>query len=979
MVNDLKIKKYLIITFCLVFCTLASFAQDCGQYSYNRNGEIYFSDNSAGDNNGALINTATDITFGRYNSPLPGLTYDWKLYDPNGTLLKSGNNVVFSITLTKLEKYKITLRVSDSDGCTNYEKTITSRDPNNCIIPSKDRFDNQVALYLSDYRGVEVNTETTLSIGYVSGYSESNFTFDWKAYNSNGVLVSSGIQSSFTITFPNIEEYKVELVLKDLNGCITTYTKLVTPLSKCDFNTDDRMGYITNDVSTYNELSVNKDQTADMYFVPYNSSENFTYKWDVLNSKGISVASSNLGVFPLTLDKGGKYEIHLIVKDTVKGCEREFIDELQCIIDNSCTTTNPKSQKVKELYEDLLVSLLARSIQGETDEQINTSAPSAEFIALKPYITNGPKDKIYNYVSTSRNYTEVNGREKIFGARFSFSPNREYDVNAIIGWGIGYDPKKTTLTNLKTTIRDSIYTDLSQYISSEQFIKSCKSRHSGGGRMSKKMDLTSLDYCDFGAEIRHIDFCPGEVSTCDPAIIGSIITPRQSVFTVGDSKFTFDTFNTNLTYTWSVISEDGEILDTSIPGIDIKTYTYKFKYEGSYIIKAVLKDQTGCTATFTRYISASDSHCANSPYGFKFETDEPNLIYTWTAAKENGDIVITETNTTGLFIFTPTASGHYEINLSTSGTENCDTVFTKDIFIASCGGFVSCTKDNPLTPRVHTLFMDLITKLVSTPNGTDVNAYAQNEIAAFVPYTLGNGGKIYKFVNTNTYISFSFSDETSKSDVTLPKSATGTITSIDLGKFYNSQETTTVSTNYSDGTYNMTNGNVENINFCPSQECTPLVGTISIVKRNANATKPASTVLPTKTYQYEGIWLSNATQQPEVNAWVDYKDASGVLKRTLIGAITHGCKEITASSIVNTNGVDVCSDCQELHVESRDTELCYNVTYLDCSGEIKTLVTDTTTAFPGKRIISAVQQGCNSTDPPPTDSSKMSTSNRTKI
>ncbi|KQX15082.1 hypothetical protein [Flavobacterium sp. Root420] len=845
---DLKIKKYWIITLYMVFCTLTSFAQDCAQYSYNRYGEIYFSDNSDGDNNGTLINTATDITFGRYNSPLSGLTYDWKLYDINGSLIKSGNTINFSITLTKLEKYKITLRVSDSDGCTNYEKIITGRDPNNCIIPSKDRFDNQVALYLSDYRGVEVNTETTLSIGYVNGYSASNFTFDWKAYNSNGVLVSSGIQPSFTITFPNIEEYKVELELKDLNGCITNYTKLVTPLSTCDFNTDDREGYITNDITTYNELSVNKDQTANMYFVPYNSSENFTYKWEVFNSKGISVASSNLDIFPLTLDKGGKYEIHLIVKDTVKGCDRKFINELQCIIDNSCTTTNPKSQKVKELYEDLLVSLLARSIQGETDEQINTSAPTAEFIALKPYITNGPKNKIYNYVSTSRNYTEVDGREKILGARFSFSPNREYDVNAIIGWGIGYDPKKTTITNLKTTIRDSIYTDLSQYISSEQFIKSCKSRYSGGGRMSKKMDRASLDYCDFGSEIRYIDFCPGEVNTCDPAIIGSIITPGQSVFTNEDAKFTFDTFNTNLTYTWSAISEDGEIINTSEPGIDIKTYTYKFKYEGNYVIKAVLKDETGCSVTFTRYISASDTHCANNPYGFKFETDQPNLIYTWTAAGENGTIVRTETNTTGLFIFTPTIPGNYDISLSTSGTENCDTVFTKHISITSCGGSVSCTQDNPLTTRVHTLFIDLITKLLSTPNGTDVNIYAQNEIAAFVPYTLGKGGKIYKFINTNTYISFSFSDDTSKSDVTLPKSATGTITSIDLSRYYNSQAITSVITNYSDGTYNLASGDVENINFCPSQECTPLIGTISIVKRTANTTKPVSKVLPVKTY-----------------------------------------------------------------------------------------------------------------------------------
>jgi len=947
------------------------FRPDC-TFSWNRDGEIYSPNDIYGNKEGILINTVSTFTFGRYRAPIQGLTYEWKLYDANGVVMQSGNTINFTVTVTKLENYKITLSVSDYNGCTSYEKTLIAKDPNDCIIPSKDRFNDQVSIQLNDYRGAAVGVETTMGIGYVNGYTESNFTFIWKAYNANGVLIGSGNQPRFLITFPSIEEYRIELELKDNAGCKTYYTKLITPLTYCEFSNDDRYGEISHS-------EVNLNETNDITFYPYYSSENFTYHWEVVNSKGVSIISSDLDTFPLTLSVGGNYEIHLTVKDIVNGCEREIIQDLQCIIDNSCTNTNPKSEKVKALYEDLLVNLISRSIQGETDAQINASAPTAEFLALKSYITNGSKDKIYNYVSTSRNGTELNGREKIFGARFSFSPDREYDVDAIIGWGVGYDPKKTTLAQLKAIVKDSVYTDLSQYITSEEFITSCKTRYSGGGKMSKMMNRSSLDYCSFGSQIRHIDFCPGEVNTCDPAIIGSIITPGQSVFTNENAKFTFDTFNTNLTYTWSATTEDGEVLNTTEPGIDVKTYTYKFKYEGGYIVTAVLKDQSGCTATFRRYIAARDTHCANAPYGFKFETDATNLNYTWTAKDTNGNIVSTATNTTGLFTFTPTLPGNYNIEVTTDSGEICETVFSKYVEIISCQGSVSCTQDNPLTSRVHTLFINLINKLVSTPNGTDVNVYAQSEIAAFVPYTLGKGGKIYKFVNTNTYISFSFSDDTFKSDVTLPKSATGTITSVDLSRFYNAQAITPVTTNYSDGTYNITSGDVENINFCPSQECTPLVGTITIVKRTANATKPASTVLPTKTYKYEGIWLSNATQQPEVNAWVDYKDASGVQKRTVIGAVTNGCKEIIASSIVSTNGVDVCSDCKELHVESQNTELCYNVTYLDCSGQIKTLVTDATTVFPGKRIISAVQQACNSTSPPPVETSKTTTSTSSRI
>ncbi|MCV9932950.1 hypothetical protein OIU80_11725 [Flavobacterium sp. LS1R47] len=208
--------------------------------------------------------------------------------------------------------------------------------------------------------------------------------------------------------------------------------------------------------------------------------------------------------------------------------------------------------------------------------------------------------------------------------------------------------------------------------------------------------------------------------------------------------------------------------------------------------------------------------CAKEPISFVFETISTNLNYTWTSTNALGVIVHTETNTTGLYTFTPELAGEYEIKLMAEGAVNCETLFSKTINIENCLPFVSCTKSNIHAPEIQRLFISLITKLVSTPNGTDANTYAKKEIAALSPYTTASSVKIYNFSNTSTAISFSFSKTAIGNDVQLPKSLSGTITDIDLRKYTAALAKNTVAINYSDGTTN-SNGYVQNIDFCPNE------------------------------------------------------------------------------------------------------------------------------------------------------------------
>lgn len=835
MVQNLNIKKYWITSFFMVFCSFISFAQQC-QYDYSRNGEIYFSNPTYGDKNGVFLNTNTLVTFGRNGSSLPSLTYDWKVYDSNGNLVQTGDYLYFNMNITKFETHKLTLRVTNYSGCTTYEKTITPRNENVCIVPTQERFDGQLNIE-EYYPGFPVDMDIELHLNNPSGYNESNYTFSWKLYNAAGTVIATSSLARFPVKFPIIEEYKAEVEIKDLRGCTTTYTKMITPIDKCIVTDNERSGYIVTDNESYDGY-VYPNETHEFYFSPYSKpADSFTYKWELLNSKGISLGISHDLVYPVTIIEGGYYTLKLLVTDPERGCSTEHISEIQCLITNSCTNSNPKSEKVKKLYEDLMVSLLSRSIQGETDEEINASAPTAEFIALKPYITNGPKDKIHNYVSQTAYGGEVTKMtaQKIKGARFSFSPEREYDVEVLVGWGFNYDPKMTTVGSLKSAIRDSLYTDLSQYMNADDFIRSCRNRYDQGGKKAKKSAFPNLDYCDFGSQIRYIDFCPGTDNNCDPEIVGNITTNPQYFNTRYGFLMGFNTTLTNLKYTWKILSETGEEIGGSQPDI-AGAYSFDFTKGGDYVIKLIVKNETGCTTTFVKEIEVFDSYCTNEANTFVFESAETNLTYNWTVADFQGNVLYSSGNTNNRYTFTPSFGGYYEIKLSTSGQYNCETVFSKKIYVDNCSAPISCTVTNPLTVKVHQYFIDLINKMVNAPNSIDINVYAKAEIAALAPYISGPDAKIYRFVNNSDSVFFSLAADHYQADVSIPKSASGTISGIDLSEYQTSIVKTRVITNFSGGTNNTFAGFVSNINFCPLADCTPITGVINIVKRGTAST-----------------------------------------------------------------------------------------------------------------------------------------------
>lgn len=119
-------------------------------------------------------------------------------------------------------------------------------------------------------------------------------------------------------------------------------------------------------------------------------------------------------------------------------------------------------------------------------------------------------------------------------------------------------------------------------------------------------------------------------------------------------------------------------------------------------------------------------------------------------------------------------------------------------------------------------------------------------------------------------------------------------------------------------------------------------------------------IFPTQSFYYQG---SSIVVNPQINCWVDYLDANGVQNRFIVGALSNGCQEIVASSIVATNGVSVCSPlaCREttissvLLIQGETTD----VVYIDCNDVLQseTITYPDQIVVCAKRVVSISSNG----------------------
>lgn len=180
------------------------------------------------------------------------------------------------------------------------------------------------------------------------------------------------------------------------------------------------------------------------------------------------------------------------------------------------------------------------------------------------------------------------------------------------------------------------------------------------------------------------------VINCTPKT-GELKLPTQQVF-VGESvNFLFEqTAGTVisgelLSYKWSLTDGSGQVLNSTTTAVG--AHSFIFPSDGKYTVKVVVTGADGCEATFTQDLTIlPEKKCLNENLSFSFETRSPNLSYVWTSTNAAGIVVNTSpASTSSLYDVSFAIAGDYTISMvATDTVTQCFETFTKKVTIDSC-------------------------------------------------------------------------------------------------------------------------------------------------------------------------------------------------------------------------------------------------------------------------------------------------------
>lgn len=541
---------------------------------------------------------------------------EWKFYNPDGTIKDTQNPTANGVsqTFTTPGTYKVMVTIKDYYDCpTTIEKMITVLE--SCEIPASERRDygnypfgihtmNQERL-TTDSNNL-INTPIKIFFYGWGIKTDSDFVYSWKIYDPIGTLIQTSTVSQPMFT-PTIKgNYRIDLHIIDKVGCTSNYSKTSIVTDICEYTESRRSFYITSsDGGGGNTLQVNTNQPFNMGVNFSEESENensYSYNWKLYNSNNELISSATTSDFPLTLTTPDFYKCTIEVTEISTGCISTNETYINSLKTDSCTEQNPKSAEVKRLVVNLLKKLIVRSLLGETDEQINTTPLPVEFDALKPYITNLTGNKIYNYKTIYDNDSNDSIRA-IRSVKFSFSPEREYDVHVYRANSFKYDidnqiPAEELHPYLETYVENRLYINSSEYVSPNQYMLSCEPASGEDSFIFTDNGLNPYS-CREWSEVRYIDFCP---ANCLPTE-GVFKVSSESPIVNTSTKFSFETTATNLTYIWTVTNSANVVVDT----LSNTTGLYSFipNTQGSYTVSLKVVTANQCETAFSKTISVT--------------------------------------------------------------------------------------------------------------------------------------------------------------------------------------------------------------------------------------------------------------------------------------------------------------------------------------------------------------------------------------
>ncbi|WP_281324082.1 immunoglobulin domain-containing protein [Flavobacterium sp. IMCC34518] len=140
-----------------------------------------------------------------------------------------------------------------------------------------------------------------------------------------------------------------------------------------------------------------------------------------------------------------------------------------------------------------------------------------------------------------------------------------------------------------------------------------------------------------------------------------------------------------INYTWTITDETGNEVNKQVS--TTAAYSYVFSTSGKYLVKLDIMDENDCPASFTKeVIIKPEVQCLNENISFSFETASPNLSYVWTSTNATGEVVNSSTaSPSSLYNVSFSVPGDYTITmLATDTVTQCFETFSKKVTIESC-------------------------------------------------------------------------------------------------------------------------------------------------------------------------------------------------------------------------------------------------------------------------------------------------------
>jgi hypothetical protein len=183
---------------------------------------------------------------------------------------------------------------------------------------------------------------------------------------------------------------------------------------------------------------------------------------------------------------------------------------------------------------------------------------------------------------------------------------------------------------------------------------------------------------------------PLTVTNCTPKT-GTLKLPTEQVAVGQTAKFSFEqTAGTLVTgevvnYKWTIADSAGQKVNST--NTTVGTHSFVFTTDGKYNVNLVVTGADGCEATFAQEMTIlPEKKCLNENISFSFETVSPNLSYVWTSTNAAGEVVNSSTaSASSLYNVSFSVPGDYSITMvATDTVTQCFETFTKKVTIESC-------------------------------------------------------------------------------------------------------------------------------------------------------------------------------------------------------------------------------------------------------------------------------------------------------